>query len=182
MTKKLVPPPIPAPRVTVPAMTQSSVDEPTGNTGQPIRDEKGRLQPGHPYAWKPGQSGNPAGRPRSSTEMKQMAASYTDLALSVKAMTLEIQRLRLEKALDVIRNAKIHTLDEVILATSVIDSPQAMAAVNAMLDRGHGKPQQKVELDVNNAFDRMSDEELEQWVISNGAEVVAGIAAKRKAK
>lgn len=114
--------------------------------------------------------------------MKQLAASHTDLAIRVKSLTLEIQRLRLEKALEVITEPGKHTLDEVELAARVIEASAPIVAANAILDRGHGKPQQKIDMNVNNAFDRMSDEELEQWVISHGAEVVAGIAAKRKAK
>jgi uncharacterized protein DUF5681 len=178
MTKKPVAPPIPAPRVAAPSATKEAVEPTDGNNGQLKRNEKGHFIEGR---WKKGESGNPAGRPRTSTEMKQIAAGHTDLALEVKRLTLQIQRSRLEVAMEILKDPDA-SHDLKLEAAKVIESKAAISAAVAMLDRGHGKPQQKVELDVNNAFDRMTDEELEQWLISHAAEAVAGIAAKRKAK
>lgn len=71
--------------------------------------------------FKPGQSGNPGGRPKIIAEVKELAREYTDAA--VKALA------------DIVQNKKA--------------APAArVAAAQALLDRGYGKPTQYVEAKV----------------------------------
>jgi hypothetical protein len=136
---------------------------------------------GEPYRWKPGQSGNPAGRPRSSIEMKQKAAAYTDLALEVKAMTLMVARIRLQKALDILTDPNnVPTVEDIELCSQAIDTAALGAAV-AILDRGHGRPQQKVEHDLTSVFDQMTDDEVERYVLEKAGALVTGMVARKKA-
>jgi hypothetical protein len=70
-------------------------------------------------AWKPGQSGNPGGRPKELREIAQLSREHSKEA---------IERL-------------------VFWMRS--DNPKAStAACNAILDRGYGKPSQPLEHDV----------------------------------
>lgn len=183
MSKKLpIMPPIPAARVTVPPMPPVPVTKKTANEN--VQNNKhhrpeGGFAPGNPWSWKPGQSGNPGGRPKSTTEMRQAAAAHTDLALRVKALSLEVARRKLEKALEILDDPKGATIEELELASRAIDNA-ALNAAQAMLDRGHGKPVAKVDLNVNDVFSQMSDEELDNYLISQGLTVVNEIQRKAK--
>lgn len=65
--------------------------------------------------WQPGQSGNPNGRPRVDPKLKAIAQAKTEEAMA----------------------AIIACLDDA-------DPKVRIAAANAILDRGHGKPAQSV--------------------------------------
>lgn len=132
--------------------------------------------------WPKGVSGNPAGRPRSTTEMKQQAASHTDTALKLKSMVTELQlkqaiiyaemaedpRLSVEERLEALNKA-IKSIDSV-----------GLGAAQSLLDRGHGKPQQKVEIDSRTALDEMDDDEVAVFIGKVGPQVVGLIQARRK--
>lgn len=141
--------------------------------------------PGNTWGrWKPGESGNPNGRPRSTTEMKQQAASHTDTALKLKSMVTELQlkqaiiyaemsedpRLSVEERLEALNKA-IRSIDSV-----------GLGAAQSLLDRGHGKPQQKVEIDSRTALDEMDDDEVAVFIGKVGPQVVGLIQARRKAR
>jgi hypothetical protein len=171
-----VPPPVV--EMAVEAITKNSLTEITANKAKRKVNPKSlaNLQP-----WKPGQSGNPAGKPRSTTEMKQKAATYTDLALEVKAMTLQLAKLKLQRALEILTDPNnVPSAHDIEIATQAIDTAALGAAV-AMLDRGHGKPQQKVEHDLSSVFDQMTDAEVEQYVIEKAGAMVTGMVARKRA-
>lgn len=81
--------------------------------------------------WKPGQSGNPSGRPKVPVEVRDLARAHTTEAIAALARTLKDKR-----------------------------APHAakVAAANAILDRGYGKPTQPIEGSLT-LFDKMTDAE-----------------------
>lgn len=83
--------------------------------------------------FKPGQSGNPGGRPKVIADVKDLARSHTETAIAtlVDVMTTE-------------------------------DQPAAarVAAANAILDRGYGKPSQDVKVTHKREPTDYSDAEL----------------------
>src|SRR5918997_6095082 len=83
-------------------------------------------------AFKPGQSGNPRGRPKRDAEVAELARVHTAEALDTLA--------------EVMRNIKAPA------------SARVMAA-NAILDRGHGKAPQHIETE---RLDLLTDAELER--------------------
>jgi hypothetical protein len=66
-----------------------------------------------------GQSGNPGGRPKAETTLRELARTHTETALKTLVQIMKNKRY----------------------------SPQARAyAANSVLDRGYGKPAQSVDL------------------------------------
>lgn len=165
--------PVAAPGVAVPAPSSNS---------KIVKSEKSHLfTKDTPTAFKPGQSGNPKGRPTSSTEMKQKAASKTDLALELLSLAAELELAALKEAAEMLRAPKgTHTPEELKEARRVV-SKEGLAAAKELLDRGHGKSQQKVEVSAGDVFSEMTPEQQDQYIIDQGAKVVAEIA-KRKGK
>jgi hypothetical protein len=78
--------------------------------------------------WKKGQSGNPGGRPKIAAEIKELARTYTDVAINTLKCICE--RGKSESA--------------------------RVAAAGVLLDRGWGKAAQTIDANVN-LLDRMSD-------------------------
>ena len=64
--------------------------------------------------WKPGQSGNPGGRPKEVAEVRELARRHTKKAIA--------------------------TLAEIMLDENAPHNAR-VAATNSLLDRGHGKPE-----------------------------------------
>jgi uncharacterized protein DUF5681 len=88
--------------------------------------------------WKPGQSGNPSGRPKINPELRDLARRHTKIALTA--------------LVEIARDAK---------------APPAarVAAANALLDRGYGRPMQAVDLEVQqHAVIWPEPLTTEQWV------------------
>lgn len=130
--------------------------------------------------WKPGQSGNPAGRPRSSTELKQMAANQTDLAFEVHRLAAELTRMRLQAAVDMLSDPERRrqlTPDDLDSIGRVID-PAGLAAAAHIIDRGHGKPTQKVEAVRGGPFDDLDQAELAKWIADQLPEVARLLGKK----
>ena len=136
--------------------------------------------PGHPWAVKPGEVRNPNGRPKSSTEMKQRAAAATDIAMEGIETSAQIALLQLKLAHDVLRDPT-STKEEKLAAAALMPIAEGIKSMHALLDRGHGKPQQKVEIDLNTAFEEMTEDELDDFLITVGAEVTKEMV-DRKAK
>ncbi len=154
-------------------------DEQTGSETPKKTVHPNTLAALEPTKWKPGQSGNPAGRPRSSTEMKQQFAEMTDLAREIVAMKAQLQHMRLQKALDVLSDPHT-TIEDFELAVAVIEGTD-MDAVNLILERGHGKALQKVEVDDKRDFEDFTTEEFDDFLITVGAKVTTRMKARRKA-
>jgi hypothetical protein len=74
------------------------------------------FEPGNPKAFKPGQSGNPGGRPRAVAEIRDLARQHTETAL----------------------NALVK------IATAGKSESARVSAATALLDRGYGKPTQPI--------------------------------------
>ena len=88
------------------------------------RDERGRMLPGGPQVWKPGQSGNPAGRPALEREITREARALSQDALMQLA--------------DVMRDRKAQAIARV-------------RAVEIIFERAYGKAPQKIILDGDTA-------------------------------
>jgi hypothetical protein len=73
--------------------------------------------------FKPGQSGNPGGRPKEAAEVRELARRHGPDAI--------------EKLAEWMRSK---------------DPRASVAAATAILDRGYGKPPQSVDLDVDDAL------------------------------
>jgi hypothetical protein len=84
-------------------------------TSENRRKQTGRKNPSS--AWRPGQSGNPGGRPKVSAEIRNLAREHGPKA---------IERLV----------ALMHSQNESV----------AVRAAEALLDRGYGRPMQGMEL------------------------------------
>lgn len=79
--------------------------------------EQVQIKKGAPHRWSKGQSGNPGGRPKEVIEIRDLARQYTSEAIKRLA---EIMRSDNERA--------------------------AVAAINALIDRGWGKAMQAMEV------------------------------------
>lgn len=71
-----------------------------------------------PHAWKPGQSGNPGGRPKAIVEVVELARAHSERAVTRLAELMESE-----------------------------NEPVARAASDSLLDRAWGKPAQSVAID-----------------------------------
>lgn len=146
----------------------------------PVEEKPRIIQNRNLTPWVKGQSGNPSGRPRSSHQMQQKFAELTDLAHEIVQMKAQLQHMRLQKAIEALSDPEA-TMDEVDRAMSVIEATD-MQTVNVILERGHGKPLQRVEVDDKRDFEDMTAEEFDDFLVSAGAKVMAGLKARRKAK
>lgn len=105
-----------------------------------------------PYKWKPGQSGNPGGKPAVIRELRDLARAYTQESIDTLAAIMKDKK-----------------------------APPAarVAAVAHILDRGYGKPTQNINAQVRNA-QKMTDDELIAFLTSvdeaDGGEGVAEAA------
>jgi len=103
-----------------------SIEKQRENTG---RDDKGRFAAGNPNGFQPGQSGNPAGRPKS-------------LTLS--------EAFRRQLSQPVPNDPHGRTFAEVIAERMcVAASGGDVSAAREIADRVEGKPKQSVNLDMN---------------------------------
>jgi len=94
-----------------------------------------KIKPAH--LWKPGQSGNPGGRPKVLAEVRDLARLHTEDALSTLA--------------NIMKNE---------------DAPPAarVSAAAHILDRGYGKPQQSIVSTIRDVR-QLSDDELLAYLV-----------------
>ena len=92
-------------------------------------------------AWKPGQSGNPGGRPREVAEVRDLAREHTPKAIATLAGIMD----------DAEQPARAR-----------------VAAAEALLDRGWGRATQPMEVttpgSIPAAIQKMPSDELERWI------------------
>lgn len=93
---------------------------------------------GEATRFKPGNRANPSGRPKQNKTLKALAVEQTETA--------------------------IRTLVE-ICKDKHCKSPSArVQAAQALLDRGHGKPLQQIEIGEAGAFSDLSEAELDRFI------------------
>lgn len=100
-----------------------------------------------PWQFQPGNSANPAGRPKASAlekEVRSLARQHTESA--------------------------IQTLAEILTDKDATASARVSAAI-AILDRGHGKPLQQIELGEAGAFSEMDDDAIDAFIVAAQAEL-----------
>ena len=90
---------------------------------------KAKQRKAPPHAWKPGQSGNPSGRPKEVGEIRELARQHTAASIKVLAQGLKDENGRTR-----------------------------IAAAEVLLDRGWGKATQHIEANVN-VIDQLSHED-----------------------
>lgn len=110
---------------------------------------------------KPGECRNPAGRPPTKWTPEQLRAR--------------------EAAKDLRKVAKEHTAEALDTLLTIMRDPAVapssrVAAANSVLDRGHGRSAQHVEV-AGNEFSRMSDAELMAFIMGKTVEEVETIRA-----
>jgi hypothetical protein len=93
------------------------------------------------YGFKPGQSGNPGGKPKAIIEVAKLAGEY-----ALEAIETLAKIMRKEKATDTAR----------------------VSAISILLDRGHGKAPQTININRDTNLRDLSDDEL--LAIARGAE------------
>lgn len=131
-----------------------------------------------PWKWKPGQSGNPNGRPRSSSEMKLRAAASTDDVMEILELRKTIVLHKLRGAVDVLNDPDASA--DAKAAALLALGPSDFDVVDRLLDRGHGKPQQNVAIDTNSAIDALSLTERQALFAARASRII-GLRQKREA-
>jgi hypothetical protein len=94
-------------------------------------------------SFRPGQSGNPTGRPKRSTTIEARRI-YRDVADAARELTGDA----------------INTLADIMKSPNAPAAARVSAA-QALLDRGYGKPVQAVEVSSQPDLSHLSDEDLE---------------------
>jgi hypothetical protein len=93
-------------------------------------------------SFKPGVSGNPGGRPKDLQAIDRRKI-FADVRAAARELTQDA----------------IHTLAAIMKDPKAPAAARISAAV-ALLDRGHGRPFQAVDVKVDWNFDQLTDEEL----------------------
>lgn len=102
--------------------------------------------------FKPGQSGNPGGRPKTLARVQDLAREYTETSIKVLGEIMEDEDER---------------------------GATRIAAIQVLLDRGWGKPLQRIDMGKTN-YEDMTDAELEACIVEKEAELEAKQAALRR--
>jgi hypothetical protein len=89
--------------------------------------------PRPPNPWKPGQSGNPGGRPKAVGHVRDLARLHTAEAIKVLAA---------------------------IMKNSKASHAARVAAASALLDRAYGRPAQEIAVTPRGSIHDFSDDEL----------------------
>ena len=99
-----------------------------------------------PHAWRPGESGNPAGRPKRTPDEKALIEACRQKA--PEAMKVLVQ----------------------LMKSADRDSVRLQAAL-AVLERGYGRPLQRQELATPGGFGNRTREELERSILERGTKL-----------
>ena len=91
-----------------------------GKTETAPKPVKAKAQSDMPWRFQPGKSGNPSGRPKIANNIREIARDHTETAIRALVEVVEDK-----------------------------DHPQRVAAANALLDRGYGKPIQQHDVSVD---------------------------------
>jgi hypothetical protein len=121
--------------------TQETVPSPVSTSES---NPKSTAVPPGLIPWQKGQSGNPGGRAKQDKSVKLLARQYTAEA--------------------------IKTLAEVMRDTGAATSARVGAA-QVLLDRGHGKPLQQLEVGEAGAFADLEEAELDAAIAKMGAQL-----------
>lgn len=89
-----------------------------------------QIRTGHLF--KPGQTGNPGGRPKIDSKVRKLAQEHTE-----KAIEALVEALEATKTVVVGKGENAH-------AVEAPDHASRIYAANSILDRGYGKPTQDV--------------------------------------
>lgn len=109
----------------------ASADKQRRNSGE--RAEGGKFAPGNSLAWKPGESGNPAGRPKSITLSEALRRELAKDAPATEGA-----------------EATGDTYAERIAAVLCAEAARGnVRAATEIADRTEGRPRQAVEVDMN---------------------------------
>lgn len=99
-----------------------------------------------PHRWKPGESGNPSGRPKVVAEVRDLARAHTGAAMQALVS---------------------------IMSNAEAPCAARVAAAAHILDRGYGKPQQNISATVR-TIKQMTDDELLAYINSGSDEASGG--------
>jgi len=132
-----------SPRASV--QVQSKVQHASEQVQEPDSTPRSTLAPAFAAKmWQPGQSGNPGGRQRQDKSVKLLARQYTAEAIKTLA--------------DVMRDVGAPTSARV-------------GAAQVLLDRGHGKPLQQLEVGEAGAFADLEEAELDAAIAKMGEQL-----------
>lgn len=130
-------------------------------------EPKRKRQPGPGRPFRPGQSGNPGGRPRGVAEFKEMAKKSCPDAIKLAGQLVRVglQMLSLRKQ---IKNTAPADLTVEQVSALDFDYRSALAAAVFIRDTGMGKPAQAIEVTGKDGgpveyydLKRLTDEQLE---------------------
>ena len=100
----------------------------------------------------PGQSGNPGGRPKTLARVQDLARQYTETSIKVLGEIMEDEDER---------------------------GATRIAAIQVLLDRGWGKPLQRIDVS-DDKFENWTDAELEAYLVEKQAELARLNEANRR--
>lgn len=123
-------------------MSKKPVKKPKARAKPEIKAET-KVKPAH--LWKPGQSGNPGGRPKVVAEVRDLARAHTEDALA--------------------------TLASIMKNEGAPPAARVSAAAH-ILDRGYGKPQQSIVSTIRDVRQLTDDELLAYLVETDGGDGV----------
>lgn len=128
--------------------------------------------------WKPGQSGNPAGPPKSTMAMRKDFTTLTDSVFRIAALRVAIQEAAMLRAYETIADPA-STPEDVKDAFNIMQAI-GLDTMREILDRGHGKAQQHVAVTGGDVTDGMTTDELEAFILETTPKVLAALKGRKK--
>ena len=115
--------------------------------------------------WQPGQSGNPAGRPKGTRELSHLVLEATDDGRELVDALVAISKGSLPEILD----GK---------ATKEVTVRDRLRAIELLLDRGYGKPAATLEVSGHVDHDLHIDEDVLLALMARKQELEAGMVVE----